>query len=164
MRLLYWKVCLFLSFASIEDIIESTSAMFALHSSRGQFKLPIVPWIVNKTTPTPCVLAGTKVTSFFHFVASYHKTVQAGNVCSLYQAFGFGLASHHTVWVIFAVMVLFMHISHFWYAFLGNYLIYLWCFLSIQGLFFAFLCKLHSPTGHCINCRIPTFSGTPILS
>jgi len=29
--------------ASIENIIESTFAMFAFHSSRGQLKLPIIP-------------------------------------------------------------------------------------------------------------------------
>jgi len=34
--------------ASIENIIESTFAMFAFHSSRGQLKLPIIPWNVNK--------------------------------------------------------------------------------------------------------------------
>lgn len=89
MRLLYWKVCLFLSFTSIENIIESTSAMCALHSSRGQFKLPIIPWIVNKTTATPCVLADNKVTSHFHFVASYHKTGQGGHVCYLLSGIWF---------------------------------------------------------------------------
>ena len=44
--------------------IESTLAMFAFHSSRGQLKLPIIPRNFNKVTST----AGYKVACYFIFL------------------------------------------------------------------------------------------------
>lgn len=64
MRLLFMEVYLYSSFTFIENFIESTIAMFAFYSSRGQFKLPIIPRNVNKVTST----AGYKVTCYFIFL------------------------------------------------------------------------------------------------
>ena len=66
MRLLFIKVYLYLSFTFtfIENFIESTFAIFAFHSSHGQFKLPIIPRNVDKVAST----AGYKVTCDFIFL------------------------------------------------------------------------------------------------
>ena len=63
MRLLFMEVYMYSSFTFIENFIESTIAMFAFYSSRGQFKLPIIPRNVNKVAST----AGYKVTCYFIF-------------------------------------------------------------------------------------------------
>ena len=79
MHPLFREVWFFLSFTPIKSIIESTSSMFAFHSSWVHFNLPVIPWKVNKVASTLGWPKGPHTLAIFIFLPPTGLKITAGH-------------------------------------------------------------------------------------